>query len=115
VTTPDKIFLLSSKKTAVSQSVLLTVKVIVVPDDPSSGIFTVRGKEFKGFQYGTPPISPKRLRVELFPRDGHLDLLFTQKENGPTVISQADINRIVQIIHKAPVEAAGKDADVSNM
>lgn len=112
-TTPDKISLLSSKKTAVSQSVMLMVKTIVVPDDPSSGIFTVQGKEFKGFQYGDPPIPPKRLRVELFPRDGHLDLLFTQRENGPTVISQADINRIVQTIHKAPVEAAGKDASVS--
>jgi hypothetical protein len=110
-TTPDKITLLSSKKTAVSQSVLLTVKALSVPGDPNSGIFAVQGKEFKGFQYGCPQSPPKHLSAELFPEDGHLDLLFGQY--GPTVISQADINRIVQTIHKAPVEAAGKDASVS--
>lgn len=107
-TTPDKITLLSSKKMAVSQSVLLMVKAIAVPGDPSSGIFAIQGKEFKGFQYGSPRISPKRLNVELFPEDGHLDLIFGQKKDGPTVISQADINRIVQTIHKAPIEAEGR-------
>lgn len=112
--TPDKITLLSSKKTAVSQSVLLTVKALSVPGDPNSGIFAIQGKKFKGFQYGCPQSPPKHLSVELFPEDGHLDLLFSQKKDGRTVISQADINRIVQTIHRAPVETARKDADVHN-
>ncbi len=105
-TTPHKITLLSSRKTAVSQSLLLMVKAICVPGDPNSGIFAIQGKEFKGFQYGRPQNPPKRLSVELFPEDGHLDLLFGQKISGPTVISQADINRIVQTIHKVPAEVA---------
>jgi hypothetical protein len=105
-TTPDKITLFSSRKTAVSQGVLLTVKALCVPGDPDSGIFAVQGKEFKGFQYGRPQSPPKHLSVELFPEDGHLDLLIEQKNNGPTVISQADINRIVQTIHKVPAEVA---------
>jgi hypothetical protein len=111
-TTPDKITLFSPRETAVSQGVLLIVKAICVPGDPNSGIFAVQGKAFKGFQYGRPQSPPKHLSVELFPEDGHLDLLFGQKKNGPTVISQADINRIVQTIHKVPVEATVRNEDV---
>jgi hypothetical protein len=86
--------------------VLLTVKAICVPGDPNSGIFDIRGREFKGFQYGRPQNPPKHLNVELFPEGGHLDLFFEQKVNGPTLISQADINRVVQTIHKVPAEVA---------
>jgi hypothetical protein len=111
-TTPDKITLFSSRKTALGQMVLLTVKAICVPGDPNSGIFAVQGKEFKGFQYGRPQNPPQQLDVELFPGDGHLDLIFGQKKNGPTVILQTDINRVVQTIHKVPVDAADRDADV---
>jgi hypothetical protein len=81
-------------------------QAICVPGDPNSGIFTVQGKEFKGFQYGRPQSPPKHLNVELFPEGGHLDLFFDQKKNGPTVISQADINRVLQTIHKVPAEVA---------
>lgn len=95
-----------------SQGVLLTVKAICVPGDPNSGIFAVQGKDFKGFQYGRPQSPPKHLLVELFPEGGHLDLFFDQKENGPTVISQADINRVVQTIHREPTEAAARDEDL---
>lgn len=109
--TPDKITLLSSRKTATSQGVLLTVKAICVPGDPNSGIFAVQGKEFKGFQYGRPQSPPKHLSVELFPENGHLDLLFGQKRDGPTIISQADINRVVQTIHKVPAEVAVGNED----
>jgi len=103
-TTPDKISFFTDRKTAVSQGVLLMVKAICVGGDPNSGIFAVQGKEFKGFQYGLPQNPPKRLSVELFPADGHLDLIFGQKKNSSTVISQADVNRIVQTIHKVPIE-----------
>jgi hypothetical protein len=104
--TPDKITLLNSSQSASSQWVLLMLKAICVPGDPNSGIFVVQGREFKGFQYGRPQNPPRKLSVELFPENGHLDLIFGQKQNGTTVISQADINRIVQTIHKAPVELA---------
>jgi hypothetical protein len=105
-TTPDKITLFSTSRMAASQGVLLIVKAICIPGDPNSGIFAVQGKEFKGFQYGRPQSPPKQLSVELFPENGHLDILFGQKKNGPTIISQADINRVVQTIHKVPVEVA---------
>ena len=100
-TTPEKITPFTDRRIAVSQGVLLLVKAICVGGDPNSGIFDVQGKEFKGFQYGLPQNPPKQLSVELFPADGHLDLIFGQKKNGPTVVSQADVNRIVQTIHRA--------------
>jgi hypothetical protein len=112
--TPDKITLLTSDQTAASQWVLLMLKSICVPGDPNSGIFVVRGKEFKGFQYGRPQNPPKPLSGELFPENGHLDLIFGQKQNGTTIISQADINRIVQTIHKTPVEIALRTEDAHN-
>src|SRR5258705_6262003 len=105
-TTPEKITIFTDSKTAVSRGVLLMVKAMCVGGDANSGIFSVQGKEFKGFQYGLPQNPPKQLSVELFPADGHLDLIFGQKKDGPTVISQADINRIVQTIRKEPIEVA---------
>ncbi len=112
--TPDKISPLSSEKTAVSQGVLIMVKAICIPGDPNSGIFAVQGGEFKGFQYGSPHNPLKQLSVELFPEDGHLDLLFGQKTKGLVVISQADINRIIQTIHKSTTEAVVPKKDLSN-
>jgi hypothetical protein len=95
----------------VSQGALLMVKAICVGGDPNSGLFAVQGEEFKGFQYGLPQNPPKQLSVELFPADGHLDLIFGQKKDGPTVISQADVNRILQTIHKVPIEVAVRSED----
>jgi len=105
-TTLNRITISGTKETDVSQEMLLVVKAICVPGDPDSGIFDMRGKEFKGFQYGRPQSPPKRVDVELFPQDGHLDLFFEQKKSGPVAISQADINRVVQTIHKMPAEVA---------
>lgn len=107
-TTPDKVALLRDRRTDVSQGVLLMVKAICVPGDPNSGIYAVQGQEFKGFQYGRPQSPPKQLSVELFPANGHLDLIISQKAQGPTVISQADINRIVQTIHTVPIQTAAR-------
>lgn len=112
--TPNKITPLTSERTAASQGVLLMLKAISVPGDPNSGIFDVQGKGFKGFQYGRPQNPPKHLSVELFPANGHLDLIFDQKQNGTPVISQPDINRIIQTIHKAPVEVAIRTDDGPN-
>jgi hypothetical protein len=110
-TTPNRITISGTKETDVSQEMLLVVKAICVPGDPESGIFDVRGTEFKGFQYGRPQSPPKHVNVELFPEDGHLDLFFEQKKNGSVAISQADINRVVQTIHKL---SAGVAANVGS-
>lgn len=110
-TTPDKITPFSTRRTAASQSILLLVKGICVPGDPTSGIFAVQGREFKGFQYGLPQNPPKLVSVELFPGNGHLDILFHQKKDGPILISQADINRVVQTIHSVQAKVSLRSED----
>jgi hypothetical protein len=40
------------------------------------------------------------MNVELFADSGSLDFIFGQKVNGSTVISQPDINRILQTLHR---------------
>jgi len=109
--TPDKFSLLISKRQAIQQMVLFTIKASTLPPGAQSGVFSLSTKEFKGFQYGRPQSPPKRLSVELFKSDGHADILFGQKLNGSTTISQADINRVVQSVHKLPTKEMGSDAN----
>lgn len=101
--TPDKITPFISTKDAVSQAMLIVMKGISAPRGADSGIFAVKAGEFRGFQYGRPP-NASNLNVELFADSGSLDFIFGQKANGPTVISQADINRILQTLHKASAD-----------
>jgi hypothetical protein len=105
--TPDKVRLFSPRSTTVSQGVLVSVKALCTPGDPNSGIFEIKTGEFRGFQYGRLQSPPKVVNVELFPEDGHLDLFFNQRRDGLVVISQGDVNRVVQTIHKVAVFAGG--------
>jgi hypothetical protein len=102
-TTSNKINMSASTGSDFSEETLLTLKATVIPGDPESGIFDVTGKEFRGFQYGSPQNPSGRINVELYPEGGHFHLLFGEKKGGGTPISQADINRVVQTIHKVPV------------
>jgi hypothetical protein len=105
--TPQSVSVFGSRRRAVSQGMLLMIKAICVPGDPDSGIFAVRGEEFRGFQYGRPPQRPpKRLNVELFPENAHIELMFGQKPNGPVTITQPDVSRVVQTIRAAPATQA---------
>jgi hypothetical protein len=98
-TTPDKITPFISKKSAAGQSILIVMKGISAPRGADSGIFAVNADGFRGFQYGHPPDS-RWFSVGLFADNGSLDFIFAQKANGPTIISQKDINRILQTLHK---------------
>jgi len=100
-TTPDKITPFVSKKQAVSCATLLLMKGFAAARG-ESGIFAVTAGEFEGFQFGRPQNLPIGYDVELFSDSGSLDFVFGQKVNGPTLISQPDINRILNTIHKVP-------------
>lgn len=102
--TPDQFSLLAPKREALHRQVLLTMKT-VLPRGAEFGIYSVKTREFQGFQYGRPQNPPKPLSVELFASDRHLDVVFGQKPNGPTMITQPDINRLIQSIHKVPANA----------
>lgn len=108
-TTPAKFSLLTPKRLAIQQGMFFTMKASTLPPGAESGVFSLSTNEFKGFQYGRPQNPPKHLSVELFKSDGHVDILFGQKLNGTTTISQADVNRVVQSIHKVPAQEMGSD------
>jgi hypothetical protein len=109
--TPDKFSLLTPKRLAIQQGMLFAMKTTMLPSGAESGVFSVSTNEFTGFQYGRPQRPPKHVSVELFKNDGHVDILFGQKLNGPTTISQADVNRVVQSVHKVPVQETASDAN----
>lgn len=104
-TTPDTITPFVSKKQAVSQSMLLLMKGIAAPRGAESGIFAVTAGEFKGFQFGRPLSARSGFDVELYSESDSLDFIFAPKVNGPTAISQQDVNRILHTLHRAPAEA----------
>ena len=112
--TPASFSLFTPKRRAIQLGTLFTMKAVVLPPGAESGLFFVSTKEFKGFQYGRTQNPPRHLSVELFKSDGHVDIMFGQKVNGPTVISQSDVNLIVQSLRQmaadgmVPVEGSHK-------
>jgi hypothetical protein len=100
--TPDQFSLLIPKSLAIQRGMFFTMKATTLRSGAESGVFSISTNEFKGFQYGRPQSPPRRLSVEPFSSDAHLDILFGEKPNGPTLISQADVNRIVQSVRKVP-------------
>jgi hypothetical protein len=105
--TPDQFSPLMSKSRAVQQWMLFTMKEELIPRGRFSEIYFVNTKEFRGFQYGQPSErSPKYVDVELFADDAQIRIMFGQKPSGPETIAQADINRVVQSLHKVTIPEA---------
>lgn len=100
--TPSKITPFISRRQAISGHVLLTIKAISMPK-ATSGIFSIQTRDFKGFQFENPETRPSRITVELFSNEGGIDLIFMQKLGLPA-ISQPEINRVIQSIHRVPVQ-----------
>jgi hypothetical protein len=102
--TPSEITPFISRRRAISGQVLLLIKAISMPN-AASGIFSIRTRDFTGFQFESPQMRPSRITVELFSNDGGIDVIFMQKAGAPT-ISQAEVNRVIQSIHKGPLQTA---------
>jgi hypothetical protein len=94
------------KLEAARELILLTLKSISAPRGAETGIFAVRTREFKGFQFGSPQKSPGSVDVELFSDTGSLDFIFLQKIGGPVMLTQSDINRVLSTLREAPHTAA---------
>jgi hypothetical protein len=104
--TPDKITPFIPKEQAISKAMLLLIKVISLPSGADSGIFAMTAGDFHGFQFGLPQSSPRGVDVQLYSDNASLSFIFGQKLNGPVFITQPDINRVVQTIHKVSAETA---------
>ena len=106
--TPDKMTPFEPQSDAANQSLLLLVKGLCMPPGAESGIFTVSAGEFSGFQFGQPQNQSGQVSVRLFSPTSSLNFIFIQTAGSPTAISQPDINRLLQSLHKAPSPPAAK-------
>ena len=99
--TPGKMTPFESQSDVAKQALLLLVKGICMPPGSESGVFAVAAGGFSGFQFGRAANPSGELSVRLFSDSSSLNFILVQKAGGSTVISQPDINRILQTLHKA--------------
>lgn len=103
---PSEITPFVSRRQAVIEEMLLLIKGISMPR-ADSGIFSIQTPDFQGFQFESPQNRPFRITAELFSNSGGIYLIFFQKTGGDAPnISQGEINRVVQSIHKVPIQVA---------
>ncbi len=105
-TTPSQITPFVSKRQAVTQQMLLLIKGISMPKT-ESGIFSIRTPDFRGFQFENPQARPRQIVNDLYANDGGVEIIFFQKTDrtAPT-LSQPEINRVIQSIHRLPIQSA---------
>jgi hypothetical protein len=109
--TPSEITPFVSRRQAASGATLLLIKGISMPR-ADSGIFSIQTPDFQGFQFESPQNRPLRITDELYSNDGGVDLMFLQQAGGGAPrISQAEINRVIQSIHKVPTQTVASNAD----
>lgn len=97
--TPDKVKLLTPQRETIGTSMLLVIKAISVPEQ--SGIYSIQNGDFRGFQYGDPHSRPRHVVADLFADDGGVEFIFAGPSKEHLVgISQSEINRVVQSLHK---------------
>lgn len=108
--TPQKITPFVSSREAAAGAILLLIKGISMPA-ADSGIFWIRAPGFQGFQFENPQNRPPKITDELYSNDGGIDVMFFQKPSGTAPsISQAEINRVIQSIHKVSIPTLTSDA-----
>jgi hypothetical protein len=107
--TPSKITPFVSRRQAVTGQMLLLIKGISIPR-ADSGIFSIQTQEFQGFQFESPQSRPFKITVYLYSDEGGVDVMFFQHAGGSAPsISQAEINRVIQSIHKVPTQTVASN------
>lgn len=94
-----------SPKTQYRQLELYIAKSAVLSNPLSAGaatgIYNLNSPSYKGFQLGNPQLRPDTLRVRLYSDEGSLEITFLQVGyEAPSGVTQPEINRIVQSLHK---------------
>ena len=92
---------------------LLVLKAMGTPA-ADTGIFSIHSAEFNGFQYQDPAAGSRMIVMNLFSEDRGLEFQFHPKYKGAEAhVSQADINRIIETLHKvapySPLKQASLD------
>lgn len=100
--TPDEVGLFTPRKQAVGSAMLLIMKGIMMPFGAESGIYRIRTRDFRGFQFGDPRSRPRSIDLEIYNQDGGLGFIFSQRPNtSEPAITQAQINRVIQSLRKS--------------
>ncbi len=97
--TPDKVNLFSSRRDVIRNSTLLLLKSLTLPKEAESGMFNISNGRFRGFQIGTPGRQVRKIVVNLYSDDGSVEMFLAQKE-GNLLISQAEVNRVIQTLRR---------------
>jgi hypothetical protein len=104
--TPSQITPFMDDRRARVLGVVLIMKAIMPPTSDDA-IFNIQSDRFHGFQLGDPVHQPKKLALELFSSDMHVEITFFQEQrNGAPFITQAELNRIVQTLIEIPTKDA---------
>ncbi len=101
--TPDKMhfWALSPSVHYREQMVLLLKGTVASPGSAETGIFNVGSRDYRGFQLGDPKAHARRVAVHLYSDEGSIEFTFGIKDpNSPAAITQPEINRVVQSLHK---------------
>lgn len=81
---------------------LLIIKSIALPKAAETGIFNIHNQNYRGFQFGNPQVRQDGIIVDLYSDDGGVEVGFFQKDyKNATGVTQAEINRIIQSLHKS--------------
>ncbi len=100
-----------SPRTHYREVFMLNIKSVAVLNEAQSGFFYVGNSTFKGFQKGDPQSWPQNYRpksratvyLHMFSKadQGSLSLTLLQKDfHNSAGVSQADINRIIETLHR---------------
>jgi hypothetical protein len=98
-----------SKIETMRDGMLLALKTNAAPAEGLSGMFYLKTPEFQGFQFGVPEAKETGVVVDLYGKSALLKFTFRERGGAPAIISQQDINRIVQSLHSGPNAIGGDD------
>lgn len=100
--TPDRMHYWSlSPGVHYREDIVLMIKSIMPTRAANSGIFRIQNQSCKGFQQGNPGVRQNSFVVDLYSDDGGVDFIFDVAHyNNPIGLTQPEINRVVQSLHK---------------
>ena len=91
------------------EQIMLLLKSIMPSKPADTGIFNIRNESYRGFQQGNLDIDRSGAIVTLYASDGGIEFVFAAGHyKNPGGLSQPEINRIIQTLHKTPAGESSK-------
>jgi hypothetical protein len=103
--TPDKMHHWSLTPSIFAREEALLVAKSLMPSSPAkSGLFNIKTGDYLGFQQGNLDADHKGALISLFSKDDGVEILFALNEsNAPDLLTQPDVNRVIQTLHRTPI------------